>query len=273
MGLSRSRHVILISGWALLIFAALTSAAGAGETMMRVTNTRPLAISEAKTPPLHVPNYHTSGSYPVVVGVGVGLPAVNAALRDAVLNDEVRYAAQAREAEKSGASASLQRANPGVYQTSPELPLISASTVVVSALIPTLRLFPAGTEGAGWLAVTVRVATGRSIPIGALFANSRAGLRALAAAARTFLLAKSACVRGSLAVDQAEYAPGFAASASNFRYFALTPSGVALGFPFGQVGGCRVEVMLPYSAIRPYLNSLGEELIAGVRQPEALGRG
>jgi hypothetical protein len=53
------------------------------------------------TPPLRVPGYDTSGTYPQVKGRNVDLRAVNAALRAAVLADQRAYTPYARRERKS----------------------------------------------------------------------------------------------------------------------------------------------------------------------------
>ena len=192
----------------------------------------------------------------------MNLKPVNAELRRAVLADEHRFA--------QGVPRVDPRTAPGVYETSPRRSLITASTVVVSALIPTLTLYPAGNDGAWWLSTTVRVADGRRVEIADLFARPTRGLSALAVAARSELTAANACVRGSIADRRTGLANGFLPTTHNYRYFALTTKGLAVGFPLGQVGFpiCgRAEVTVPYSVVRPYLGPLGRELIQGVRRP------
>jgi hypothetical protein len=53
----------------------------------------------------------------------------------------------------------------------------------------------------------------------------------------------------------------------NYRDFALTPGGLALGS--SQVGACyRLVTTVPYHVLRPYLSQLGAKLIAGIRRVE-----
>jgi len=47
----------------------------------------------------------------------------------------------------------------------------------------------------------------------------------------------------------------------------LPPGGLALGF--WQEAACnRVEGIVPYRALQPYLSELGKQLAAGVRRPQ-----
>ena len=233
----------------------------------------PLVVVEARTPPLRVPNYRTSGTYPQVSGGHVGPKAVNAALRDALLNAQRRYAAFVRREYMSSMPELFRRAYrySGTYTTSPKLSLISASTVVVSALIPVRELLPGGTGGATWLSVTVQVPSGAPVGIRGLFSQPAGGLRALASAVRKKVLATNSCIRASnRGPGRAINARGFAPTARNYRYFALTAEGFVVGFPIDQVGGSScssVETSVPYAVVRPYLNNVGQRLVAGVRRP------
>lgn len=147
----------------------------------------------------------------------------------------------------------------GIYSTSVDRRLLSASTVVVSALLPATKLFPAGTQGKTWVAMTVEVPSGRRIRLEDLFAEPSRGIRVLARAwleraRRTW----APCIR--LVPEE------FRASARNYRYFALTPRGLAVGF--WQPPACnRVHETVPYRVLRPHLSRLGTQLVAGVRAP------
>src|SRR2546421_521883 len=108
------------------------SSAGSGGSGLARSSVSPLVVVEARTPPLRVPNYRTSGTYPQVSGGHVRLKAVNAALRDALLNAQRRYAAFVRREYMSSMPELFRRGYrySGTYRTSPKLSLISASTVV-----------------------------------------------------------------------------------------------------------------------------------------------
>jgi hypothetical protein len=258
-------------------FAALAGALALGQTILgrshpsnarggapaSVRNTvYPLSVTQARTPRLRIAAINTSGTYPQVTRPGMNLKPVNNELRQAVVLDERRFA--------KGVPRVDPRTSPGVYETSPKRSLITASTVVVSALIPSLRLYPAGNDGAWWLSVTVRVADAHRVDISDLFAKPIRGLSALAAAAKKELTATNACVRGSITDRRTGLASGLLPTAHNYRYFALTTKGLAVGFPLGQVGFpiCgRVEVTVPYFDLQSYLSPLGRKLIQGVRRP------
>lgn len=113
----------------------------------------------------------------------------------------------------------------------------------------------------------MQVATGSRIGIGDLFARPAEGLRALAATVRRQLLSSNGCVRGSQDTYTRE---GFHPTPGHYRRFALTPSGLAVGFDIGYVAGVwcgRLVTVVPYSTVRPHLSELGQELVACVRPP------
>jgi hypothetical protein len=258
------------SACAALVVAVSAFGAPATHARVVVTTAKPihaLSVFEVKTPPLRLPAMNTRGTYPQISGSGANLRAVNSVLRRAVLADQQRFAAGMGKVDP--------RTAPGLYQTSPQRRLISASTTVVSALIPTTTLYPSGNDGAWWLSVTVDVATRHRVGVADLFSSPPQGLKALATAARRRLTTLNACVRGSVTAPGLSFHAGFNPTIDNYKYFALLPSGLAIGFPLGQVGApvCgRVKVMVPYSVVLPYAGELGRELIRGVRRPEMSGR-
>lgn len=222
------------------------------------TTVSPLAVVEARTPRLRVPRYDTSGTYPQVRGGSPDLRAVNAALRGAMRADERAYAPYAR----------IQKAHDtytdhGVYRTAVDRKYVSASTVVVSALIPLTReVFPGQHGGDGWLGMTVRVPSGTRVTITDLFANPDQGLRVLATAWKARIRRTDAgpCVTARI------YAQLHSPTVENYRAFALTPGGIAVGS--SEVAACyRLVAKVPYRILRPYLSKLGSTLVAGVRQP------
>lgn len=224
----------------------------------------PLTVIESKTPQLKwsckTARINVGGRYPYVMHDGMPLSAVNAALRAAALADE-RFVV-------SGAcppTGQYGRPTPATYTPDPGLTLrISASSVVVSALMAAVSTPPAANFSYGWTAVTIRVATASRVEITDLFRSPREGLRVVAAASRARLSARDRCVRLS------PNPSGFAPKSSNYRYFALTTKGLSIGFTPGAISlpSCGPFIVtVPYSVLRPHLNALGRTLIAGVRMP------
>jgi hypothetical protein len=213
----------------------------------------PLRVITAPTPRFRVPRYDTSGTFVQVRDTALDLGAVNAALRQAILEDQSKYAPTARKHANEA-----PRRYRGVYKTSVDRRLLSASTVVVSALLPAVKLYPGGNQGRGWVAATVRVPSGKAVTITALFAEPAKGLRVLARTwkARVRRTAMARCLR----IVPSDYRP----TARNYRHFALTTRGLAVGF--WQPPACdRLVATVPYAALRPYLSALGTRLVSGVR--------
>lgn len=246
-----------------------TGAAGGG------TGPAALRLTFLEIPRLRVAGYRTSGTYPVIAGRGGDVSRVNAALRSAVTLAERKDARAALAAElrlPRRLRIRLNRYDPGTYSVSPEARWMSASTRVVSALIPVRALPPGGTDGDGWMSMTIRFPSGEAVRLRDLFADPQTGLTALADAVRRRGLAQNKCIRLSVRSPMTGNISlqGFLPTDAHYRFFALTPTGLAVGFPNGQVAfsGCgRVAVTVPYKLLTRYLSRDGRDLIAGVRKP------
>jgi len=257
---SVDRAILLV----VVCVAGLTLGAAGEATaqFIRLDTAQPLSVFKRPLLPICA-HQRVAGSYIQVAGRGLRLPAVNAALRAAAISDE-----------RQDCRAFERRALPAhvffTYQASLNRRFISASSVVISALIPVSAPPPAGNEGAYWYGVTVDVSNGRFVHISDLFKSVRPALNALALAARRELTAGNPCVRGSLAISP-DYAYGFAPTVMNYQDFALLPTGIAIGFSNDQVTApaCgRVEVTVPYRVIRPFTGTLGIKLMRGARWPK-----
>jgi hypothetical protein len=184
------------------------------------------------------------------------LEAVNAALRGELLSDQHEYARRARK-EK----ARLPSTDRGVYKTGIERRYLSASSVVVSALLPVTReVFPGQHGGDGWLGMTVHIPSGRRVEITDLFTRPAEAIRVLAAAwkARVGRTDARPCLRA--------YAPDYTPTVAHYRAFALLPRGIAVGA--NEVEACyRLVEIVPYTTVRTYLSKFGSMLITGVRRP------
>jgi len=258
----------------LVGLAGCVTANGSAVASTRVQSTAPkvyaLQLRPAATPPLRVPHYRTTGSYPQVYDASRNMTLVNAALRGAVLREQARYAPDARE-KVTRLPNQLVRKYPGVFETTLQRRLVSASSTVVSYLLPTLELYPGGNDGSGWISATVRVPTGDPVRVQQLFAEPARGLQAVAFAVRKILFTNR-CVRESFdsPIGADEYAKSLAPAARNYRHFALTTRGLVIGFHLGQVAGppCgAVEALVAYTDLDAYWSSIARRLIAGVRRP------
>jgi hypothetical protein len=210
------------------------------------------------TPRLSVPLYDTSGAIPRVSG-SKDLGKVNAAIRAAVLREQHWYEPGARRSAKT-AGASCR----GIFGLATDRRLLSASTVVVSALLPLREFDPCGNDGEGWLSVTLEVPSGRAVTLAELFRDAEGeGVYALGVAWFRAVAAARDWRLQCVVRDLVRYQP----SLRGYRYFALTPRGLALGFRQEPACG-RLEATVPYSALRPYLSDVGRRLVAGVREAQ-----
>jgi hypothetical protein len=115
-------------------------------------------------------------------------------------------------------------------------------------------------QGGGWISATVHVPSVTRVTIGELFTDPARGLRVFGHAWR------NALGRRGMRRCAYTYPELYAPSARNYRQFALTPSGFAVGVP--ETGVCGPwYAIVPCEPLRPHLSSLGKELVAGVRRP------
>jgi len=237
------------------------------------TPAQPLRVTSVPIPKIGLPNYETSGSYPQVSGgSGVDVTAVNAALRDQVLRDQEEY----RQADRRAYGTELDnKPDPGQYQMKFSPTLMSASTVVVSTMYPSLELYPDGNDGEGWMYLTAPVPAGNPVELVDLLSSPATGLTAIAGYVTQQVVATSPCVArsyndtGSLGSIMAQASrKGFAPTAENYRHFAFTLQGLDIGLDQGQVGveGCgAIRTTVPWSIVRPQLNATGLRLVDGLR--------
>jgi hypothetical protein len=207
---------------------------------------------------------HVSGYYIQVAGAP-HLGAVNAALERVALGDERAFLTSF-----GGPGPSRGLDHDLTYRAAPDTRLLSANRLVVSALVPVLKLVGTGNDGAYWLSITIRVPSGKAVKLTDLFTSPPRALRAIALSAEHLLTAGNACVRGSLAYPPLGYRAGFRASIVNYRHFALIRGGLAFGFDINRVAGSscgRVEVTVPYSAVQTDLSPLGQTLVTAVTHP------
>jgi hypothetical protein len=234
----------------------------------------PLVVHQARTPRFQVRHYITQGTYPRVAGGGgLDLRAVNAALRDAVVSDQRAYAVLARGAVRG--IPQHQNGPDGLYQTGVGHWFISASSVVVSGLLPDLELFPGGNDGSGWIPFTVLVPSGKRVTQLQLIAHGRHGVRAFTSAVLRYgkLHGERHTCSGVgyrlAAREDGEFLALFARDRLGQSVIALVPGGVIVGTPNYVIPpACgRIELTVPYRVMWPYLSSLARKLIAGVRAP------
>lgn len=186
----------------------------------------------------------TDGTYPQVRDVKLARGAVNLTLRKAILADQQAFEPYARRYVKRVAGRRLPYRYAGYYETELDRALLSASTVVVSVLIPRTRaVLPLLAGADGWLGITIRVPSGKRVTFPELFSRRPQAIRVL-----------EAHIRRHNWFDPAVRRHAKAALAN--PQFALLPSGLAIGV---RENGWRNDVLVPYGALRPYLSKLGRK--------------
>jgi hypothetical protein len=237
---------------AVLGLVLAVAASGCGGHATNSGQASPLGIVSAATPRFPVAHFLTLGTFPQARDPKLALGPVNDALRGAIVADQRAFAAYARRYVKRAAGRRA-RGNRGFYDTEFVRPLVSASSVVVSALLPRSRSVlaaqPRNGDLAGWLGITIRVPSGARVGLPDLLAQRAQAMRVIEGRIRADKLLAPSVRR-------------HAAAALANPQFALLPSGLAIGV--AEIGW-QDDVIVPYSALRPYLSRLGLELVAGVR--------
>jgi hypothetical protein len=263
VSLVRQRAVVVVVA-ATVVVAAGAAACGdasrhAAARGVSAAAIKALSLRERALPALRIRHFVTSGRYPQIAGGQANLSNVNAALLRAVLTDQKRVA----RLSVPGVG------GPGLYMVAPQLRWISASSAVVSVLLPETAHLPRGSgDDQSWIAATVRVPSGAAVSLSELFDRPSLALRELAASA-----SKNACIAIASAAEGSGYTANPAWSPprlSGYPFFALTPRGLVLGFAQGVAAGVgcgRLEVTIPYETLRPYLSPLGQALVDAVRRP------
>jgi hypothetical protein len=234
----------VVRATALVLVAVLAGGCGASAERSRST-AAPLTVFRAPLPPIRELGYETRGAVAQVTRRGIDLRAVNSAIRAAVRSDE------------GGGGAAYGRG--GFYSAGIDPRLISASTLVFSAMLPTVD-FNGSQSGFGWVSLTRRVPSGKPVTLSELFADPFRGGQIFSKAWRGQLRPGA---RGCVARDYVgDYGPGL----SYFTDFALTPAGLAAGPTLD--GACNgILATVRWATLRPYLGRLGTQLLAGIRRP------
>ena len=110
------------------------------------------------------------------------LRAVNLTLREAIVADQRAFEPYARRYAERVAGRRLPSPYAGYYETELDRSFVSASTVIVSALLPRTRaVLPLQPGADAWLGVTIRVPSGTRVALADLFARPATAMRVLAA--------------------------------------------------------------------------------------------
>jgi hypothetical protein len=247
----------------VLVLLSGSPASGHKPTGASSNAASPLTLVAVPTPKFPVSGYDTHGAYPQVRGRLLDLTAVNLALRSLVLADQRAYISRARRDRKF-----VEAGHPpvgdwrGLYEIAYKHAFVSASTVVVSALLSVIRESFRGQPGrSSWMSITLEVESSKPVRIDQLFASPSRGLRVLGNAWRSKLTPEQ-----RQCVDDGAYG-SYRPSAHYFRWFALTARGLAIGVSTDSYCSSW-EQTVPYRPLRPYLSRLGAHLMAGVRQAQ-----
>jgi hypothetical protein len=233
--------------------ALAASGCGAHSHATGPAQASPLGVVSVATPRFPVARFVTGGTYPEFRDGNVALHAVNRALREAIVADQRAFEPYARRYAKRVAGRRLPSRYAGYYQTELDRTLVSASSVVVSVLLPRTRaILPLQPRAEAWLGITIRVPSGTRVRLADLFAQRADAMRVLEERIRT---------DGQLAPSVRRHPADVLANPQ----FALLPRGLAVG---AVELGWRDVVLVPYSALRPDLSMLGRRLVRRVQRPD-----
>jgi hypothetical protein len=242
-----------------------------------VTDAIPLTLIQLTLPPMPSPpapaKVAWSAHYPQVSGAGLELRAVNVALRTPIETDEHRWAQTWKHLSGSGHCGVRVHCLPGERSSyGSKLYVGAASSVVVSLLTLVGGAYPAGTYSQYWIPTTVEVPSGTAVTLGTLFDHERSALAVLAAHASA-ALKQVACVEQVWTLPpniSSVWKSGASPTEDNYRRFALTPTGLEIGFDQGQVAdeACGAhKVLVSWAAVRPFLSALGARLAKAAVRP------
>ena len=181
----------------LIGVAPTSSAYPASSGQLRVS---PLLLHRSPPPHFQVRGFLTLGSFPQFSSKLADLDKINLALRNAVRSDEATYAPEARKA-RHAVEAGGHAGTVGIYRVSANPPArISASTRIVSVLLPVGHVAYGGHTGVpGWIALTATVPDARKITLPSMFRDPGGGLRVFAKEWRLHLTnVQLRCVDGGL---------------------------------------------------------------------------
>jgi len=230
-------------------------------TQYSITVTRLITLSHYLVPdPPFGQGFTTDGDYVQVSGIN-GLEAVNAVLKNLIVQDQQKdqttnqdYISQCRITQ--GCSYDSGSAEGQLF--------ISASSSVVSVLMPT-NVNYGGVNNESWVSATLSTQTARPITYANLFSDTSQALVAISDAARAELLATNNCVTADPNALNQGLDP---TNPNNFKHYAISPSGLTIGFDRYQlgIGACGgPSVTIPWSQLQSYLSLDGKQTVSLLR--------
>lgn len=231
-------------------------------TQYSITVTRLITLSHYLVPdPPFGQGFTTDGNYVQVSGID-GLGAVNAMLKNLIVQDQQNdqttnpdYMTQCRNKTADcwyGSGSTVGQLS------------ISASSSVVSVLIPT-NVNYGGVSNESWVSATISTQTTQPITFADLFSDTSQALVAISDAAREELLATNECVSEDLNALNQGLDP---TNPDNFKHYAISPSGLSIGFDRYQlgIGACGgPSVTIPWSQLQSYLSLDGNQTVSLLR--------
>jgi Protein of unknown function (DUF3298) len=228
-----------------------------------ITVTRLITLSHYLVPdPPFGQGFTTDGDYVQVSGM-TGLEAVNSVLKNLIVQDQ-------QNDQTTNPDYMTQCKNKtadfwyGSGSTVGQL-TISTSSSVVSVLIPT-NVNYGGVNNESWASATLLTQTSQPITYADLFSDTSQALVTISNAARAGLLATNECVAEDLnALDQGLDPT----NPDNFKHYAISPSGLSIGFDRYQlgIGACGApSVTIPWSLLQSFLSLYGRQTVSQLRK-------
>lgn len=231
-------------------------------TQYSINVTRLIALSHYLVPdPPFGQGFTTNGNYVQVSGIS-SLDAVNAILKNLIVQDQ-----QKDQTTNPDYMTQCRNKTADCWYTSGSTEgqlFISASSSVVSVLIPTSVSY-GGVSNESWVSATLSTQNAQPITYGSLFSDTSQALAAISDAARAELIATNSCV----AADPNALNQGLdPTNPDNFKHYAISPSGLTIGFDRYQlgIGACGgPSVTIPWTQLQSYLSLDGKQTISLLR--------
>lgn len=244
---------------ATLFVAVVALCAGGSWQALAADKPIPLRPSFVGVPAFAVGGYATRGRLIQVRHSSLDLRRTNRALRQAIVDDQRAFEPYARRAAKVAS-----KGHRGLYSVNVEPSFVSASSRVVSALLPSIHRPVGNQHGKDWIGVTVLVPSGRRLFIADVVETDRVTLRALARLIGSTQRRSDPEFWSFCGPEK--YPSTYRPTVNGLSDVAFVPSGLAFGF--AQPPACdRPVVVVPYRAAEPMLTALGRRLMRDVRAP------
>jgi hypothetical protein len=211
----------------------------------------------------------TSGSVAVIALTRVpSQRQANLVIENAIRYNQGAFLSSVVRSLRAHPPAGLVPGVPAYYELHPNRNLVSASSTVVSELLPAEMTVPGGMDGGTYVGVTVDVDSGQPVVLADLLMAD--GTSTLVAKAASTGARTNGCLgraRPDLTLRLIRSAIG---DGKGFNSFVLLPAGIVLGFAQGEIAlnDCGpIDLMIPYRTVLGAFSPLGRLLVSGVRNP------